>query len=534
MEFFGDFLAREGWPSWLGEVLGATVREVRAAAPGELYVRVSAQALAVACGQLAARLEARLASVVALEDPQGAGHWLVYTFRPAREPGWVSLVASLPPGETGYHAVTPVVPAAAWYERENRDLFGLVPHGHPDAWPLVRHEHWPPQTHPLRRDHPREAVLTGRDGEFPVFRVAGEGVQQYPLGPVRGDVMEAGHFLINTAGEEILHCVPRLFYKHRGLEKLAEGRSPGDLVLVAERLSGTSTFAHSLACCQALERLAGVEAPPRARYWRVIFAELERMYNHAGDIAFMAAASGLVTGQAQMAIVKEKILRLNALLSGSRYLRNLNVPGGLRREPAPGAAAELRRMLPDLEHEFGGVARLLMDTPSFVDRLETTGTVPADLARAAGTVGPVARASGLPLDARRDTPYAAYGELTVDVATEAEGDGLARFRVRVAEFARAAALVRRALEELPPGDVGRPVTSFPPYRAALGWAEAPRGEAVHWVMTDADGKVYRYKVRAPGFCNWPVFGPAAANGNILQDFPPLESSFSLSVADCDR
>jgi Ni,Fe-hydrogenase III large subunit len=327
----------------------------------------------------------------------------------------------------------------------------------------------------------------------------------------------------------------RLFYKHRGVERRGVGLGPLHLPLLAERISGTDAFAESLALCQALEALADAEVPPRALALRTLFAELERLYNHLGYQADLCQATGLVVAQAQFDIHKEQALRLNAALAGHRYLFGLNVPGGLSRDLAPEGRQAIYQTTASIRRQLDVLGRMLLASPSHVDRLEETGILRSEDARACATVGPIARASGQDRDARRDHPYAAYR--TVDFAVPAvdqASDAMARALVRLEEAHQALRIIGQILDRLPAGPVRAPLAALPPGRAGLGWAESARGETLHWVLTDDTGLARRYRVRPASFANWQAFPLAVPGHNILTDFPVIEQSFGLSYAGNDR
>ena len=157
-------------------------------------------------------------------------------------------------------------------------------------------------------------------------------MQILPFGPVRGDVLESAQIVFFYIGEAILHCHPRLFFKHRGMEKRFEGLSPALGVLIAERVSGVDSVAHALAFCQAVEAASQCEIPERARYLRSILAEMERLYNHLHYLGHLCHTTTLKVGEAQGKLLAEQCKQLNGIFTGSRFLRGLLKPGGLRRD----------------------------------------------------------------------------------------------------------------------------------------------------------------------------------------------------------
>lgn len=455
-----------------------------------------------------------------------------------RDAAWLDLVTDLDAQQPCYPALTPLVPAAGWYERELWDELGIKPEGHPALMRLRRPADWPIGTHLLRGDLTWATlvptVVASEDDELPPLAPAPLGIVDYPLGPVRSGVVESGHYTLRTVGEELVDLRLQLFYKHRGVEKRAEGLGLLHAPLVAERISGTSAFAHALGLCQALEAAAGVVAPDRARYLRTLFAELERLHNHVGYQADLCQATGLVVGQAQFEILKERLLRLNTTLAGHRYLFGLSVPGGLARDLDTAALALARRMLHDLKRDLDTLEPMLLGCASHLDRLEGTGILGPEDARACGAVGPIARASGINRDLRRDHPYAAYEAVDFAVPVLGEGDALARCRIRLMEAREAIRLAEQVIDTIPDGPVRADLPPLRPGATGLGWAESARGESLHWVAMRSDGTIARYRARPASLANWQAFPLAVPGHNILTDFPVIEQSFGLSIAGADR
>lgn len=432
-----------------------------------------------------------------------------------------------------FPSLTPAVPAANWPEREMRDLFGLEPVGHPNPSRLVVPEGWPADVYPMRKSFPREreVMLASPERIGPLVHepVEGDGVFHIPYGPIRSGIFESAQFVVDTPGEKIIGLHLNMFFKHRGMEKLFENAPLSQTALVAERVSGTDSFAGSLAFCEAAERALGIEAPPRARYLRTILAELERIYNHLDHIARHCEAASLNVANARFAILKERVLRLDADFTGSRYLRGVNTVGGLRHDPDPSCMV---LELSELEEEFRKEEGLLRRTDSFLDRLLTAAPLSREDAKLHAAVGPVARGSGIDLDCRRDRPYAAYPDLDVHVPTSSEGDADARLNVRIEEVYASFALIRHAAGHLRGGPVLVDTPKPEPGSSALGWAEGARGEELYYVRFGEDGRLERVKFRTASFANWPLFA-LTIEGQVLTDFAFMEHSFSLSQAGCD-
>jgi formate hydrogenlyase subunit 5 len=427
-------------------------------------------------------------------------------------------------------SVAPISPLLGWYEREIADLFGVVFTGRPEPHRLVLHEGVRPLLPPFDPAYPDDAVLRfePEDGGLP--EIAGTDVQRLPFGPVRADVVESVELIFFYVGEHILHLHPQLFFKHRGMEKRFEGRSLAHAVTLAERVSGVGSFAHALAFCQAVEQAAGCAVPPRARLLRSLLAELERLYNHLHYLGHLAHTTTLKVGEAEGKLLEERTKQINGRLTGSRLLRSLLIPGGLRRDldPTPWLDRELERL-------HAGIAvyvAMLENTNSHLDRLITTGVLPHEVAFDQGATGPIQRASGFDRDLRRDHPYAGYGELPLVVPVRTSGDAHARAQVRIAEIDASIALIRQVLLRLAAGPV-RAECQPPPHSEGLGWAESPRGSLFYAVHVGSDGGLARVKIKSPSFSNWRVF-PLTVHDSNMMDYAINEASFGLTVAGCDR
>jgi Ni,Fe-hydrogenase III large subunit/Ni,Fe-hydrogenase III component G len=418
---------------------------------------------------------------------------------------------------------------ASRFEREMRDLLGVVPTGHPDARPLVRHGFWPETFHPLRED----AVTPDFDDDgraFPFTQVEGEGVFEIPVGPVHAGVIEPGHFRFSVLGETILKMRARLYFTHKGTEKLFVGRQPHDAVALAERISGDTSVGHAVAFCQAVEAAGFADVPDRARQLRVVLLELERLYNHIGDVGAIIGDTGFAVGQAHCLRLREALLRLNKRLTGHRLLRDVVILGGVRWSSPPDRSVvpELRRVVAD----FREVVDICLENTLVRDRLDGAGYLSAQVARDFGVVGYVARACGLPHDARVNYPHAAYERIAVTPVVERSGDVMARLLVRVGEVQQAVTCVEQALA-LPVGDALQSDTGkLRPFEAGFGVVEGWRGRLVHIVIGDERGALHRVKVVDPSFFNWPALARALEE-NIVPDFPLCNKSFNQSYSGND-
>jgi len=434
------------------------------------------------------------------------------------------------------NADAPAIPSLAMvhypasrFEREIFDLFGIQARGHPDPRPLVRHAFWPADYFPLRKDTtPRDFHDDGR--AFPFQQVGGEGVYEIPVGPVHAGIIEPGHFRFSVVGETIIDMKSRLYFTHKGTEKLFEGRAPEEGVELAERVSGDTSVGHALAYCQAVEGLTDTVVPPRARYLRVILLELERLYNHIGDFGMIVNDTGFAVAHSHCFRIREALLRLNKRLTGHRLMRATLAPGGVRVDVPAGVdvVAEVQDALRD----FDEIVEISLGNSLVADRLEGTGRLTLRTARDHGVLGFVARASGLDADTRRDHPFAAYGEMSFSVPVHDSGDVRARTLVRVEEARESVKLIRQAVEGLPTGPLVSPVGAPLAFQPAFSLVEGWRGQIVHWVRADREGRLDRVKILDPSFLNWRPLSYALLK-NIVPDFPLCNKSFNQSYSGND-
>jgi formate hydrogenlyase subunit 5 len=490
------------------------------------------------CGRLFLEWNFNFAGLIVEEIivEEETGEWrLRYVFYGARDAGLVHVLASAPLSQKTFPSIAKFVHAADWHEREAEDLFGLVFEGHPRLGDFVLHnDRWCEDLAPMRHYFDPVKPLANRRPDLnwrPQRIVEAPGAFAMPIGPKFSGVAESVHFLLETVGEDVIRTIPRLFYKYRAVEKMAEGRTVENALLLAERFAATTAFAHALAFCQAVESLCGA-APARARILRVLLSELERLRHHAGAIQEICESTALVVANNQAAILEEELLRLSGAFTGHRYLFGLVVPGGLSRDFDEAACSEAARQAKGVLKRLDRLEKMLRTSSSFLDRLEEVGIVSEQDARSYGLVGPVARASGVARDVRKARPYSGYEALTFDVPSEREGDGYARLRVLFAEARQSAKLIEQAAAALRPGPVLAEELKIKP-GAALGWTEAPRGATFHWVRIDDDGLVARYHLLTPSFANWHGFH-LAAEQFAFQDFPIILATFDLSVAENDR
>lgn len=501
---------------------------VKLPAPEAGVVTVDASELA---GKVAALVEAGapLALMYATDERKTRKHFFVHAVVYTKD-GFLTLVSSLPATEPNYPSVTRLVMAAHWYERLMHDQFGIVAEGHPDFRRLVHHENIPALTYPLRKDFEWNTKLDIANEPYPMHAVEGNGVYEIPVGPIHAGIIEPGHFRFNVRGERILSLEGKLFFKHKGVEKLVEGKTPSEALPFVERVSGDMVVGHTLAFAQAVETATGTEVSTRALALRVLWSELERLAAHIFDIGNMGGnGTGFTVMAAQGFRMTEELRRMFEKLVGHRFLRGAITLGGAHDISEEDATALLAH-LTKIERELNAVLEIAYTTDGLMERFETTGVLSANAARAYGARGLPARASGVAVDLRVSHPYAMYADFAPALVTETTGDVAARFNVRARECAESLRLIRAVLESLPKGtsqaELGAGTGS------AYGWCESWRGAVIDFVHLDAHGKIHRLVITDPSFMNWPLFGEIGP-GNIVPDFPLCNKSLNLSYSGTD-
>ena len=523
----------------IAAALGVADWSLRELRRGEVTLDARLAALPSLADCVVRDLDGRLMTLFATDDRDATGAFAVHhVWSLPRHGAFLRITAPVDPAAASFPSIAARYPSANWFEREIMDFFGLVADGHPNPSPVAMHDDWPQRAWPLRKDFPDDRLVPRVAGTLHPFRpVTGEGVFQIPVGPVHAGIIEPGHFRFGVAGEPILYLQLRLFYTHKGTEKRFERLPWRHGLYLAESISGDTSVGHALAFAHAVERLAGVEVPPRASALRVVLLELERIDNHTADIGGVATDVAFTVAASRAQALREQLLRQQDRVFGTRLMRGAVALGGISREPQPDALAALLAHLDGFEREFDDLITALIDSGTFTDRVDGTGILSRQAASDLGMVGPAARASGLDVDLRRDHPHDAYHHLRFEVPVEEGGDVRARLMVRAREVEQSLSIVRQALaalSALPNGPIASDLPAQLPSRAAaLGWAEGWRGACTHWIATGDRGELVRVKVTDASSLNWPGIIQSVP-GNIVPDFPVINKSFNFSYSGNDR
>jgi Ni,Fe-hydrogenase III large subunit/Ni,Fe-hydrogenase III component G len=525
---------------------GSSIQDESWQAPDQVTVTVSLNRLPEVVETLYYQHGGWLASVAANDERPLNAQFAVYYVLSVEgaaddletaDKAYVVVRALIPPHRPEFPSVTPRVPGAVWYEREVRDMYGLQPVGLPDERRLVLPDDWPDNLYPLRKDamdYRYRPEPTTEDETYEFIHVEGEGIVQVPLGPLHVTSDEPGHFRLYVDGEYIVDADYRLFYVHRGMEKLAESRMNYDQVtFLADRICGICGYAHNVAYSTSVERALGIEVPPRAQYIRTILLEVERLHSHLLNLGLACHFVGFDTGFMQFFRVREKAMKIAELLTGSRKTYGVNLIGGVRRDILQEHRTTTLRLLKELRSEASTLVSMFVETPNVVQRTQNIGRLETQVARDYSPVGPTLRGSGFSRDIRKLHPYCAYGDLPPMVIAKDGCDVLSRTLVRAEEFFESVTLVERCLDEMPAGPVLTEGFTYKPYRFALGYVEAPRGEDIHWSMLGDNQKIFRWKCRASSYNNWPSLR-YMLRGNTISDAPLIVASIDPCYSCTER
>jgi NADH-quinone oxidoreductase subunit D len=500
--------------------LGSAVVEVESCDARRGVARIDpARAVEVARTMLAMD-GARLATATGIEVRDGIDVLYHWAAEPAGIVVTLKALAARPALELD--SVANAVPAANWIEREMHDLLGANFPGHPDMRRLVLDDSWPEGLHPLRKQFdqvtdrpPLPANRTPPDVLSPQEAIPGPGTKgqiKHPgktvisIGPFHPLQEEPEFFQLYLDGETVVDVDVRLSYNHRGIEKLDESKTFDQVAFVVERVCGICSASHPLAYIQAVEAIAHVEVPERALYLRTIVNELERLHSHLLWVGLAGHFLGYNTVFMWAWKYREPVMDVLEAATGSRVnYANCKI-GGVRRDMTDDQLAHVDKVVTELQGPMEMITNAVLDDPVLHARLKKVGVLSAADAKAYGATGPTARGSGVPIDVRRDDPYAAYDRVDWKVITAPGGDVFGKAVVRLLENFESVKIIKQCCSHLrgSKGEIDAKVEAIPPGEA-VGHVEAPRGETFHYVRSDGTNRPVRHKIRAPSYVNVPTF-----------------------------
>jgi len=354
-----------------------------------------------------------------------------------------------------------------------------------------------------------------------------------PIGPQHPALKEPGHFEITVDGEIVTAATARLGYVHRGIEKGIEQHNWAQSMYMLERICGICSHVHATAYALGVEALAGVQAPPRAQAIRVLVAELERVHSHLLWLGVAAHEGGFDTLFMYSWRDREMIMDVLEGLTGNRVNYSCNVLGGVKFDVDAKQADAIRRAVDFLEPRTRHYLQVVTTDETLVGRTRGVGAMTAEQAESLGSVGPTARASGVPRDIRVESPYAGYPEFPVRAITATAGDLEAKFVVRLEELFESYRVIREILDRMPAGDLRVRVKPRVPAGETVSRVEAPRGELFYFIKSTGGANPDRVKVRTPSLCNWASV-LVTAPGHKLADVPMLIAGIDPCFSCNDR
>ncbi len=410
-------------------------------------------------------------------------------------------------------SIAPFLPGAEWIEREIHDILGIDFKNHPNMRRLILADDWPEGVYPLRKqcDGIKVEGWSGKTSSCPTVQSQSPARRTVPMskpivavGPFHPLQEEMEFFQLTVDGEIVTDIDMRISYNHRGMEKISESLQFDQVPFLVSRVCGICSASHPLAYINAVEDIAGVTAPERAQYIRVIINELERMHSHI----LWAGLAGHFIGYDTVFMwawkYREPVLDLLEEITGNRNNYGNVKVGGCREDIPNELKPKIIREVDKIHKKMDMLIKAVTDDPILQARLKGVGVLSKSDAIKYAVAGPTARASGVAIDVRRDDPYAAYDDLDWKVITLPEGDVFAKVVVRLLEVIESIKMIKEAVKKLPDGPITTEVREIPPGEGC-GHAEAPRGETFHYVRSDGGNRPVRHKIRAPSYVNVPSF-----------------------------
>jgi NADH-quinone oxidoreductase subunit D len=327
-----------------------------------------------------------------------------------------------------------------------------------------------------------------------------------PVGPFHPLLEEAEYFELKVEGETVVDIDMEIGWMHRGHEFISESKAFTQSIYLVERICGICSTSHPIACVHAIEDIDNIEIPLRARYIRTLIGELERVHSHLLWLGLAGHFIGYDTLWMWSWKYREPVLDMFEIISGNRNHYGMMRVGGVARDVEPEKISHLLQVLDDIDRKMEMIANAANDDPVLRSRLKGVGVLKKEDAIAFCAVGPTARASGVPIDVRKDEPLDAYDLVDFNIVVTENGDVYDKLVVRVLEIIESNKIIRQCLEKLKtaPGPILNNVKEISPGEG-IGRYEAPRGEVFHYIKSDGTNRPVRHKVRAPSYVNIPTF-----------------------------
>jgi formate hydrogenlyase subunit 5 len=461
----------------------------------------------------------------------GANIGVLYHVRLSND--FVTVRIDVPKENPKIATITDLMPGSAFHERELTDLLGVTIEGHPSPGRLLLPENWPENVYPLRKDAKASEVKLDPAPQNETEPPEDGRLIKIIIGPQHPALCEPEKFTLIANGETVKSIEPRIGYVHRGIEKAAEGRTYLQDVYLVERICGICNSCHAAGFVETVEKILKAEVPPRGKYMRTIILELNRLHSHL----LLLGHAGLEIGyEALFQYIwrdREPIMDLIEMLTGNRVISSAMTVGGVRRDIKETDIPKIRSTLAELKKKMLFYKKLYQDEVSIKMRMQNVGVLSKEDAIRLCVVGPIARASGVDIDVRKDEPYEAYGEIPFNEIVYTQGDAWARMMVRVDEVEESIQIIEYALDHLPTGAYRIKVPRVVPAGEAVSRVEAPRGELFYYIKSNGTAMPDRVKVRTPTFANLPSFLKTIVGENIA-DVPANLASLDPCFSCTDR
>jgi len=354
------------------------------------------------------------------------------------------------------------------------------------------------------------------------------------MGPQHPSTHGVLRCVLTIDGEIVRHVVPHIGYLHSSCEKMMESRTYDQILPLLDRFDYLAANFYSLCAARAVEQLLGLEVPPRARWLRTLVCELNRIASHLVWLGTFALDLGATTVFLYAFRDREYILDLMEDLCGARLTYNYFRIGGVSADLPEHFAEQARWFVDYFPERLVEIDRILTGNRIFLARTKGVGAISAEQAIDWGLSGPMLRACGVDFDLRRAHPYEAYGHVDFDVITRSAGDVLARYEVRMDEMRECLKIIAQVLDKLPEGDIRTaPTGRLRPQGETYSRVESPRGELGMYVVAQGEATPYRWKVRAPSFCNLAPLN-VMAEGCLVADLVAILGSVDIVLGDVDR
>ena len=503
--------------------------------------------------------------MTAVDFPNRAKRFdVVYELFSSRTFNRVRVKAQIAEGESIPTAI-PVYKCADWFERETYDMFGIQFEGHPNLRRILVHHQF--VGHPLRKDYPAdrqqhctEALPVHFDNDPRFSDDHTRDLVPLNIGPSHPATHGTLRVMVALDGEKIHRANVELGFLHRCFEKMAETHPYNQVIPYTDRLNYCSAPMNNVGYCKTVERLLGVEVPPKAQAIRVILCELSRIIDHIVCIGANAVDLGALTGFFHLFTYREKVYTLFEKLCGARLTVAMTRVGGMANNPPEGWYNDVLQFCKEMRVGVEELDKLLTENKIWIQRTRNVGSISAEEAIAWGYTGPCLRAAGVGLDLRKADPYYGYDQLDFEVPVGTTGDVYDRYLVRVEEMRQSLRIIEQVAKNVPSGDytirdrgivlpekkdvygnIEGLMNHFmlvikglrPPAGEIYDATEAANGELGFYLVSDNSARPYRLKVRPPCFAIYQSF-PDQITGGLVSDVISILGSMNLIAGELDR